>query len=64
MNTAVVVSQHLTDRGLAMTKQIKIRVVRREPLDAEKLAAALVELAIHITKQKGKATPKPSQDSR
>ena len=33
-----------------MTKKISIQVVRKEPLDAEKLAAALVEIAVRIVK--------------
>jgi hypothetical protein len=47
-----------------MTKKIKIQVVRREPIDAEKLAGALVELAIHVTKKKTEVPPKTSQEGK
>jgi hypothetical protein len=47
-----------------MTKQIKIHVVRRDPIDAEKLAGALVELAIHVTKNKYELPPKTSLEGK
>lgn len=64
MAIAVVNSQHITERGSAMTKQIKIRVVRREPIDAERLAEALVELAFHLTKPKDQAPTKTSKENK
>ena len=45
-----------------MTKHVKIQVVRRESIDAEKLAAALVELAIHLSKQTDKLPAKTVQE--
>ena len=34
-----------------MAKNLKLRTVRRDPLDAQKLAEALVTLADHLSKQ-------------
>ncbi len=43
-----------------MTKKIKVKVVRREPIDAEKLASALVEIAIRVVKKPSETTSKDS----
>jgi hypothetical protein len=40
-----------------MTKKIKVKVVRRDPIDANKLASALVEIAVRVVKQPKESVP-------
>jgi len=45
-----------------MTKQVRIHVIHRRPLDTERLARALIELARQLERER--ETSKPASEQR